>query len=667
MFYQKASCLIREYDGEVLRIEPWGKNALRVRAGFPPFTQSEDYALLPPAEQTPQIRIEADHATIRNGDILAHITADGRLEFRNGSGKLLLKEYVRTRDDTTQFCSALGIPGRQYKPIIGGDHSLTVRFESDPKEELSGMGQYQQAFMDLKGCTLELAHRNSQASVPFVVSSLGYGFLWNNPAVGQVTFGKNITQWYAESTKGMDYWITAGDTPADILHQYCAVTGTVPMMPEYGLGFWQCKLRYRNQEELLQIAREYHRRGLPLDVIVIDFFHWTKQGEWEFDKRFWPDPAAMIRELRDMGIRLMVSIWPTVDKTSKYFDEMREKGYLVKTERGIRTTMEFFGNTVFFDATHPGAQKYVWDIVKRNYYDAGVELFWLDEAEPEYGVYDFENYRYHAGPNVQTGNIYPLCYSKAFYDGMRSEGKEEIVNLVRCAWAGSQRYGALVWSGDIHSGFDSMRSQLYAGLHMAMAGIPWWTTDIGGFQGGNVHHKTFRECLLRWFAYGAFCPVFRLHGDRDPHVPDEFGGPLTGADNEVWSFGEEFLEIFRRYMLTRERLRPYLRELMRKAHTHGDPVMRPLFYNYPADPKTWGELDAYMLGDDLLVAPVVEEGVTSREVYLPAGDRWQEVATGKWFDGGQTVQASAELDTLPLFLRKDASLQRDTFSLLFKE
>ena len=666
MFYQKASCLIREYDGEVLRIEPWGKNALRIRAGFPPFTQSEDYALLPPAEQTPQIRIETDHATIRNGDILAHITADGRLEFRNGSGKLLLKEYVRTRDDTTQFCSALGIPGRQYKPIIGGDHSLTVRFESDPKEKLSGMGQYQQAFMDLKGCTLELAHRNSQASVPFVVSSLGYGFLWNNPAVGQVTFGKNITQWHAESTKGMDYWITAGDTPADILHQYCAVTGTVPMMPEYGLGFWQCKLRYRNQEELLQVVREYHRRGLPLDVIVIDFFHWTKQGEWEFDKRFWPDPAAMIRELRDMGIRLMVSIWPTVDKTSKYFDEMREKGYLVKTERGIRTTMEFFGNTVFFDATHPGAQKYVWDIVKRNYYDAGVELFWLDEAEPEYGVYDFENYRYHVGPNVQTGNIYPLCYSKAFYDGMRSEGKEQIVNLVRCAWAGSQRYGALVWSGDIHSGFASMRSQLYAGLHMAMAGIPWWTTDIGGFQGGNIHDPSFRECLLRWFAYGAFCPVFRLHGDRDPHIPDEFGGPLTGADNEVWSFGEEFLDIFRRYMLTREQLRPYLRELMSKAHTHGDPIMRPLFYNYPDDPHTWGELDAYMLGDELLVAPVVNEGVTFREVYLPAGNRWQEVSTGKWFDGGQTVQAAAALDTIPLFLRENAPLQRETFSLLYK-
>lgn len=666
MFYCRDHCLIREYDGELLRVEPWGTNSLRVRAGYPPYADSEDYALLPPNVREAQIEFSETEATITNGNITAHITADGRLTFRNRQCKVLLKEYVRTRDDTTQFCSALGIPGRHFEPHFGGDYALTVRFESDPSEKLCGMGQYQQAFMDLKGCTLELAHRNSQASVPFVVSSLGYGFLWHNPAIGQVTFGKNITHWHAKATKQMDYWITAGDTPAEIMHQYCAVTGTVPMMPEYGLGFWQCKLRYRNQEELLNVAREYKRRNLPLDVIVIDFFHWTKQGEWEFNKEQWPDPVGMIRELKQMGIRLMVSIWPTVDKTGKYFREMKEKGYLVKVERGMRTTMEFYGNTVFFDATNPDAGRYVWDIVKRNYYDAGVELFWLDEAEPEYGVYDFDNYRYHAGPNLQTGNIYPLCYSKAFYDGMHQEGKEEIVNLVRCAWAGSQRYGALVWSGDIHSGFTSMRSQLYAGLHMGMAGLPWWTTDIGGFQGGNVYDKTFRECLVRWFEYGTFCPVFRLHGDRDPHIPDEYGGPLTGADNEVWSFGDEILGIFEKYMFTRERLRPYMREQMRRAHTLGDPIMRPLFYNYPADANAWGELDAYMLGEDLLVAPVVEEGVTTRCVYLPAGERWQEVATGKWYSGGTWVEAAAKLDTIPLFIRENGTLNRETFSLLYE-
>ena len=222
------------------------------------------------------------------------------------------------------------------------------------------MGQYQQPYLDLKGCTLELAHRNSQASVPFLLSNRGYGFLWNNTAVGKVTFGKNVTEWYAGSVQQMDYWITAGDTPAEIEEAYARATGTVPMMPDYAMGFWQCKLRYQTQEELLEVAREYKRRGLPISVIVIDFFHWTKQGDYKFDPEYWPDPEGMVRELKEMGIELMVSIWPTIDKTSENFGEMHEKGYLVRFDRGNSIVMDWMGNTMFFDATHPGAREHLW-------------------------------------------------------------------------------------------------------------------------------------------------------------------------------------------------------------------------------------------------------------------------------------------------------------------
>ena len=198
------------------------------------------------------------------------------------------------------------------------------------------MGQYQQPYLNIKGCTLELAHRNSQASVPFVLSSLGYGFLWHNPAIGKVTFGKNVTEWYAQSTDILDYWITAGDTPAEIEEAYARATGTVPMMPEYAMGFWQCKLRYQTQEELLEVAREYKRRGLPISVIVADFFHWPNQGDWKFDREYWPDPKAMVDELKAMGIELMVSIWPTVEESSENYREMEEKGYLIRADRGNR-------------------------------------------------------------------------------------------------------------------------------------------------------------------------------------------------------------------------------------------------------------------------------------------------------------------------------------------
>ena len=206
---------------------------------------------------------------------------------------------------------------------------------------------------------------------------------------------------------------------------------------------------------------------------------------------------------------------------------------------------------------------------KKNYYDKGIKTFWLDEAEPEYSVYDFENYRYYLGPNVQIGNIYPELYAKTFYDGMTAEGQENVINLLRCAWAGSQKYGALVWSGDIHSSFSSLRNQVAAGLNMGIAGIPWFTTDIGGFHGGNPDDPAFRELLIRWFEYGTFCPVMRLHGDREPHKPpmgSEGGAAcVSGADNEVWSFGDEAYEILCGYLVLREKMKPYITELMKAA------------------------------------------------------------------------------------------------------
>ena len=266
---------------------------------------------------------------------------------------------------------------------------------------------------------------------------------------------------------------------------------------------------------------------------------------------------------------------------------MVEKGYLIRTDRGHRIAMDFYGNTIHFDPTNPKSRQYVWEKIKQNYYDYGIKIFWLDEAEPEYSYYDFDLYRYHLGPNVQIGNIFPVKYAQAFYEGMESEGQENIVNLVRCAWAGSQRYGALIWSGDIHSSFTSMRNQVVAGLNMGIAGIPWWTTDIGGFHGGSPADPQFKEVFVRWFQYGTFCPVMRLHGSRDPHsepLGTSGGGICTsGADNEVWSYGEDVYNICVEYMHIRERIKPYVREQMKAAHEKGTPVIRPLFYDFPQD------------------------------------------------------------------------------------
>ncbi|MCI5856178.1 MAG: glycoside hydrolase family 31 protein [Agathobacter sp.] len=670
--------IIREGISQVW-IEPWGPNSLRVRMTKETQMDANDWALeekMPktdatityeeidvtdPWYQTPEYEKyhqTGTQATLVNGKITAKISHEGWISFYNQKGELLTEEYWRNRNRINRYCVPLRVDARELKPIMGtNDFALTARFEAFDDEKIFGMGQYQEAHMNKKGATLELAHRNSQASVPFMVSSRGYGFFWNNPAIGTATFGTNKTEWHANSTKKLDYFITAGDTPAEIEAQYSLATGRTPMMPEYGMGYWQCKLRYRNQEELLAVAREHKKRGLPMDAIVIDFFHWTRQGDFRFEPRDWPDPAAMVKELKELGIELVVSVWPTIDEQSSNYGVMAENGYLVNADRCNAIHMTWMGNTTFYDATNPKAQQFVWEQCKEHYYDYGIRCFWLDEAEPEYGPYDFDNYRYYEGPAVQCTNRYPVGYAKGFYDGLKKEGETDIMSLVRCAWAGSQKYGVLTWSGDIYSSFRAMREQLQAGLSMGMAGIPWWTSDIGGFLGGNIADPHFKELLVRWFAWGAFCPVFRMHGERSPWYEreQEFINGVrqltSGQDNEVWSFGEDNYEILKKYLFIRERLRPYIRECMKAASESGAPVMRPLFYDFPEDKDSWEIEDAYMFGPDLLVAPVMEEGVTERSVYLPKGAAWKDAYTKKTYEGGQRVTVPAPIDIIPVFMR----------------
>ncbi len=646
-------------DGETITVEAWGDNSLRVRGAMKSPILDNRFALLDPAPTEPTIVIDGPVATLTNGDITARLVSETAMDvtadyvvhrcsitFLDREGAVLLEEIERE--------GSLKLRARAYRGLPGGNHELTVAFKAAP-EHLAGMGQYQQDILDLKGTTFELAHRNSQASVPFVMSSRGYGFLWHNPAIGRATFGSNRTEWVAGSTRQLDYWITAGSSPSAISTAYAKATGFVPMMPEYGLGFWQCKLRYRSQEELLAVAREHIARGIPLDVIVADFFHWPLMGDYRFEEEFWPDPIAMIDELRELGVELMVSVWPQVSQQSENFVEFSKRNALITSERGMGPQMGFEGSSRFVDTLATSGRELLWEICKRNYFDLGVRLFWLDEAEPEFGVYDFDNYRYETGSSAEVGNLYPQQFSRAFFEGQQAAGQEGIVNLVRCAWAGSQRYGALVWSGDISSTWDDFRRQLTAAIHMGVAGLPWFTTDIGGFHNGDPRDEEFRELLIRWFQFGTFCPVMRLHGFRQPEelifAQDGSHRSPTGAANELWSFGDDAYPTLVRYVHLREKLRPYVRAEMERAHTTGEPLIRGLFYDFPDDERAWGIADQYLFGPDLLVAPVVELGARSRDVYLPLGANWVDLATGTSHPGGTTITVAAPLEVIPVFAR----------------
>jgi alpha-D-xyloside xylohydrolase len=651
-FFQRDDSLLWEQEHQTLQIEPWGRDSLRVRATMLASIRDDlPQALLEPVVTAAEIELGSQSATIRNGAIAAEVSEnDGRIRFFHPAtgAEYLAEKTVRHA------------PSARYLRPVGGDHfRVDVRFEAYDDERLYGLGQHQHGLLDQKGCVIDLVQINTESTIPFLLSSRGYGFLWNNPAVGRVELGRNATRWTAEATTQVDYWITAGDTPAGILENYADATGHAPMMPEWAAGFWQCKLRYSTQDELLAVAREHKRRGLPLSVIVADFFHWSLQGDWCFDPEKWPDPAAMVSELEEMGVKLMVSIWPTVNPLSASFDEMRRRGLLVRTERGLPALMTYADNRpegpvhlYIHDATHPEARAYVWERARKGYYRHGIRAWWLDESEPEIDPFHYDNLRYHLGHGLAVTNIYPQLYARAFYEGMRAEGEGDILLLCRAAWAGSQRYGAAVWTGDIDSTFEALQAQVRAGLNMALSGIPWWTTDIGGFYGGDPDSATFRELMVRWFQFGAFCPLFRLHGWREPAVrhPVPSGGP-----NEVWSFGDEAYAIIRDLLFLRERLKPYIMIQMELAHKRGIPPMRPLFFDF-RDRGCLEVDDQFMFGPDLLVAPVLQEGWRSRPVYLPAGSRWTDAWTGHASDGGQWVTADAPLERIPLYVRDGARL-----------
>ncbi len=645
------------YDDELLYIEAWGRDSLRVRSTHLEKMPEKDWALEPQGEVKPIIKISEDSASITNGKICAKINTYGYITFYNEKNEEILKERWETREVPVDMMATENY-ARVLKEWGGTVPKAVMTFESNKNEKIYGMGQYQMEYLDLKGCELELCHKNSQTSIPFYISNKGYGFLWNNPAVGTVNFAKNLTRWTAEASCVIDYWITAGETPAEILENYTAVSGRPGEFPKWASGFWQSKLRYHNQEEVLETAREYKRRGLPLSVIVIDFFHWKHQGDWSFDPEYFPDPQAMVDELKEMGVELMVSVWPTVEPYSENYARLKQLGFLTRADRGVRTQYHCLGAQVFFDPTTQGAREFLYEKLKENYGKYGIRIFWLDEAEPEYQQFDYDIYRYQAGSAREIGGIYPLCYSQAIYDGMKKDGIEDPMNLTRSAWAGSQKFGTLLWSGDIYSSFRSFRMQIRAGLNAGMAGIAWWTSDIGGFWGGDPESEEFRELLVRWFQFGVFSPICRLHGHRRPSgtLPEVVDSGMfdfnTCGPNEVWSYGEKNYGILKELLMLRERMRPYVEETAAEASETGLPMLRTLFFNYPEDENCWETEDEIMLGRDLLAAPVTYPGMTSREVYLPKGDRWIDYYNGKVYEGGQTLMYPTPLEVIPFFIRE---------------
>lgn len=419
----KGNSVVFQKRDEIAVLEPWGKDCLRFRSTPNSRITDENWNLLVQPETECSIQADAEKATIENGKISAVIYRSGKVVYyKNG------KEILAERSEMAFFSRY-----REYLARDADNHRITVIFEPNENEHFYGLGQEQNDCFDLKGSTSQLLHKNTKSSIPFVYSSRGYGFLWNNPSVGRCELTANHTLWEANSAKQADYVVITGDTPAEVMSKYADLTGHAPKYPTWASGFWQSKPRYETQDELLEVAREYKKRGIPISVIVIDFFHWPEQGDMKLDPKYWPDPKKMCAELEKMGIRVIASVWPTINPKSENYTYMNERNMLVRTERGQYGIFDFNGLQAYIDMMNPETREYVWSRMYENYYKNGIKTFWLDQAEPEFHPNQYDNLRFYMGNGEEVALLYPYYYVKLFYEGLKSAGEDEIISLTRAA------------------------------------------------------------------------------------------------------------------------------------------------------------------------------------------------------------------------------------------
>jgi alpha-D-xyloside xylohydrolase len=553
------------------------------------------------------------------------------LVFEDEPGNVLVRE------------SASPAPRNLTPAVVNGENTFhaSAYFDLAQDEAIYGLGQHQTGLLNQRGADLLLMQDNTSISIPFVLSSRGYGLLWSSASLGRYEnhFQAKLAL-HAELADAVDYYFLYGPEFDRIIAAYRTLTGPAPLLPLWAYGFWQSRLQYNTQQEMLDVAAKYRELKIPLDNLVLDFGWMVRMGSHQFTADF-PDPVAMFSKLRVMHVHTMVSVWPLYTPPSTNFDEMLRNNYFVT---GGRTQLpSYYPGSRVFDAFNAEARSTFWRQMKTGLYDKGVEAWWLDSSEPLdfYGEEQgpmLEGAHTALGSGTRYANLYPLMETKAVYDGQRATSdKQRVFILTRSGFLGQQRNAATSWSGDIAPDFSTLRRQIPAGLNYSMSGLPYWTTDIGGFQGGDPNDPSYQEVYVRWFQYGAFCPIFRTHGARKA--------------NEIWSYGPRAQQILTSYDKLRYRLLPYIYSLSWKVTSEGYTPMRALVMDFPADHKVLDIADEFMLGPAILVNPVTEAGATSRSVYLPAGARWYDFWTGTTLKGGQTVSAAAPLETMPLYLR----------------
>ncbi len=529
---------------------------------------------------------------------------------------------------------------RRFGDVPDPDGAVQQRFEVGSDQAIYGLGQHQAGLLDYRGTTVRLQQANTDVGVPVLVSTAGYGLFWNNPAVTDVavTIPQAVDRivFRSQAGSGVDYFLFAGPDVDDIIGAYRQLTGQAPLMARWTWGLWQSKERYTSQAELLGVAAEYRRRGIPLDAVVQDWQYW-KPGEWgsqRFDPARFPDPKAMLDTLHRQNVHSIVSVWPRFDAgldTTKALDAIG--GLYARTYPNVYPA----GEGRWYDAFSARARTLYWQQISQRIGPVGFDGYWLDGSEAELGgrTGEMRDVTTALGSGAVVYNAYPLMHTTAVHDGMTRDvsGKRPII-LTRSAWAGQQRNAAVTWSGDVAGRWDVFRRQVPAAVNFSMSGIPYWSADIGGFFGGSPKDPAYQELFTRWLQFAVFNPMFRIHG--------------TGEGKELYSFPEESRGPLLDAVTLRYRLLPFLYALSWQVTDRGASFLYPLGMAFPADQAVRDVRDQYLFGRTLLVSPVVEKGAVARDVILPAGRDWYDFWTGERETGGRRVTVAAPIGRIPL-------------------
>jgi alpha-D-xyloside xylohydrolase len=556
---------------------------------------------------------------------------NGAMTIRLPGGDKILEEYFNH-------------PRRYMPTVLNGEKVFQVseQFMPLPEEGIYGLGQHQAGDFNYRGAVVELAQQNTDVALPFLISTNGYGILWNTASKSWFDNRfPTVMKFTAEAGDAVDFYFVYGPEMDSIVHQYRELTGHAPLFPKWAYGFFQSKDRYKSAQELLDVAQKYRSQHVPLDAVVQDWFWWSKQGDPEYTPSYLkpnPDVPGAIQKLHEQNAHAMISVWAMLDVTSNTYKELTAKN-------------EIIPNTPLYDPTNPAAREDFWNLLIGKVFAQGWDAFWLDSSEPETfegdGDASLFDKQLAIGSGARYTNIFPLMHTGNIYEHWRqTTDKKRVFLLTRSAFLGQQRQATTVWSGDVIGTFHTFAHQIPAGLNFSLSGEPYWTSDIAGYGWPferDTRDPRYQELYARWYQFGTFCPVFRTHGHR------------SNDTNEVFSYGP-VTPILVNYDKLRYRLMPYIYALAWRVTNEDYTMQRALVMDWRTNEKVRDIGDEFMFGPALLVSPVTLEGATSRYVYLPPAASWYDFWTGEKLAGDQRILSPAPIERIPLYVRAGSIL-----------